>query len=129
MTTDFLTTIGAAILGIISIVIFRSNFTSQAFEDGGPSVVTLGCGVEGAFIAEGADGSLSCTADYASEEDILFEFDDVTGILVKESGATKSDISMSETIYTGIFTKLVTSNIYVSFYEGNFAAICFFAIL
>jgi Na+/H+-dicarboxylate symporter len=35
---------------------------------------------------------------------------------------------MSETIYTGIFTKLVTSNIFVSFHSGNFAAIAFFAI-
>jgi len=124
----FLTTIGASVLGIISIVIFRSKFTSENFVEVGPAVVTLGCGIEGSFIAEGADGSLSCTSNYASEEDILFEFDDVSNSLVKESGGTKSDISMSETIYTGIFTKLVTSNIFVSFYEANFAAVAFLAI-
>jgi hypothetical protein len=72
-----LTTIAASVLGIISIVIFRSKFTSESFDEGGPSYVTLGCGVPGTFIAEGDNGALSCTSSYASEEDILFEFDNV----------------------------------------------------
>lgn len=123
-----LTTIAASILGIICIVIFRSRFTTETFEEELEAVIMLGCNTEGAFVTEGADGSLSCTTTRQSEEDILFLIDDVTGALVMSSGSAASDISMSETIYTGIFTKLVTANIFESFYDGNFAAICFFAI-
>lgn len=73
----FLTTIAAAIIGIVCIIIFRSKFVTETFEEDGPAVVTLGCGIPGTYIAEGEGGTLSCTADFASEEDILFEFDDV----------------------------------------------------
>mmetsp|Transcript_28661 Transcript_28661/g.51888 ORF Transcript_28661/g.51888 Transcript_28661/m.51888 type:complete len:243 (+) Transcript_28661:512-1240(+) len=123
-----LTTIVASILGIICIAMFQSKFTSETFEEDPPTVVTLGCNSDGSFVTEGADGTLSCSSSSPSEEDILFLFDDVTGALVKASSGTASDISMSETIYTGIFTKLVTDNIFVTFYDGNFAAVCFFAI-
>ena len=109
-----LTTIVASILGIICIVMFRSKFTSETFEEDLETVVTLGCNSAGSFVTEGADGTLSCSSTSQSEEDILFLFDDVTGALVKASSGTASDISMSETIYTGIFTKLVTCTTFLS---------------
>jgi Na+/H+-dicarboxylate symporter len=47
--------------------------------------------------------------------------------MTKSSGPA-SGISLSDTIYDGVFTKLFTSNIFGSFVSANFAAVVFFAI-
>lgn len=47
---------------------------------------------------------------------------------VKTTKGPKNDISMSDTIYDGVFTKLITSNIFDAFVDASFAAVVLFAI-
>lgn len=120
------TTMIASILGIISIVSFKSLFEAGVFTDPAPATVMLGCNDVNTFLTEMDDGSVMCSADM--EESSQFYIEDLTGAFVKTSGTVRSDISLSDTVYDGVFTKLVTDNIIVSFVEANFAAVVFFAI-
>ena len=122
-----LTTVAAAILGCIAIAIFKGMFSQKIFDDSGPSMVQLGCNAVGSYIVEQADGSLVCTDTFESE-DAMFMIDDVTGSFVKSSSGPQNSISLSDTFYDGVFMKLVTSNIFGSFVEANFAAVVVFAI-
>ena len=45
-----------------------------------------------------------------------------------DGGGAIADISLSDTIYEGVFEKLFTDNVFVAFHEDNFAAIVVFAI-
>jgi Na+/H+-dicarboxylate symporter len=122
-----LTTLIASIIGVISIVSFKGLFELGTFEDGPDPQVSLGCNAAGSFLTEMDDGSLMCS-DSGSEADISFYFNDLTNSLVKRTSGPRSDISLSDTIYDGVFTKLVTSNIFASFVDANFAAVVVFAI-
>eukprot|EP00538_Stauroneis_constricta_P000807 CAMPEP_0119572294 /NCGR_PEP_ID=MMETSP1352-20130426/44547_1 /TAXON_ID=265584 /ORGANISM="Stauroneis constricta, Strain CCMP1120" /LENGTH=540 /DNA_ID=CAMNT_0007621979 /DNA_START=208 /DNA_END=1830 /DNA_ORIENTATION=+ len=122
-----LTTIIASIVGIISIVSFKGLFDQGKFDDDEPSQVSLGCNKENFFVTEQDDGSLMCME--ADGDNIEFVIDDITGSFVKKSGGARDDISLSDTIYDGIFTKLITSNIFTSFNTANFAAVVIFAIV
>lgn len=122
------TTILAAILGIISIVSFKSLFEQGSFEDAPPAQVTLGCTTENSFVTETEDGTLQCLESDGDSEDVKFYIKDITGSFVKTSGGTRNDISLSDTMYQGIFVKMITSNIFESFVEANFAAVVIFAI-
>jgi len=121
-----LTTIIASILGILSIVSFKGLFTAGSFEDPAPATVKLGCNAADMFLTEMDDGSVMCSADM--EDSSTFLIEDLEGTFVKSSGGVRSDISLSDTIYDGVFTKLVTDNIVSSFNTANFAAVVFFAI-
>jgi Na+/H+-dicarboxylate symporter len=123
-----ITTVVAAILGIISILSFKSLFEEGDFDEAPPASITLGCNKDGSFLSEMADGSLMCTADYASAGDTEFNIVDITSSFVKSTSGAKDDISLSDTVYDGVFTKLVTSNIMGAFVSANFAAVVAFAI-
>jgi Na+/H+-dicarboxylate symporter len=125
--TYLFTTLIASIIGVISIVSFKGLFELGSFEDGPDPQVSLGCNAEGSFLTQMDDGSLMCS-DSGSAADISFYFNDLTNSLVKKSSGPRSDISLSDTIYDGVFTKLVTSNIFASFAGANFAAVVVFAI-
>eukprot|EP00543_Licmophora_paradoxa_P005810 CAMPEP_0202451292 /NCGR_PEP_ID=MMETSP1360-20130828/9756_1 /ASSEMBLY_ACC=CAM_ASM_000848 /TAXON_ID=515479 /ORGANISM="Licmophora paradoxa, Strain CCMP2313" /LENGTH=519 /DNA_ID=CAMNT_0049069829 /DNA_START=42 /DNA_END=1601 /DNA_ORIENTATION=- len=122
-----LTTVVASIIGIISIVSFRSLFDQGTFEEDGPALVSLGCNADGSYLAEQADGSVMCSSS-ADTADSQFAITDVTSAFVKSSSGARNDISLSDTIYSGIFTKLVTANIFGAFNSANFAAVVMFAI-
>jgi len=122
----FLTTVIASILGIISIVSFKGLFEAGDFADPSPATVKLGCNDSDMFLTEMEDGSVMCSADM--EESSTFLIEDIEGTFVKSSGGVRSDISLSDTIYDGVFTKLVTDNIVSSFDTANFAAVVFFSI-
>lgn len=122
------TTVMASILGILSIVSFKGLFQQGEFEDPLPATVSLGCNEEDSFLAEMNDGSVVCTSDYTSEDDIQFRIVDITASFVTKSSGPASGISLSDTVYEGVFTKLVTDNVFTSFVEANFAAVVFFAI-
>lgn len=121
-----LTTVIASILGIISIVSFKGLFEEGEFEEAVPASVKLGCNQDGEFLTENASGAISCAAD--SGESSEFFITDVSMSFVRASGSVRDDISLSDTVYDGVFTKLVTANIFESFVEANFAAVVFFAI-
>jgi Na+/H+-dicarboxylate symporter len=121
-----LTTLIAAIVGLISILSFKGLFEEGTFADASPSAVSLGCNAEGFFMTEMDDGSLMCS-DTGASGDISFLFNDLTNSLAKK-GSRLQDISLSDTIYDGVFTKMITSNIFASFVSANFASVVIFAI-
>jgi Na+/H+-dicarboxylate symporter len=123
-----MTTLIASVLGIISILAFKPLFRTDAFEEAGPPTVMLGCNADGSFITEMSDGSLTCGMD-AMAEDATFVIDDLTGAFVRSSGGISDGISLSDTVYDGVFTKLVTDNITGAFAEANFAAVVLCAIV
>ena len=70
---------------------------------------TLGCnGDNNSFLAHDSDGAVTCTADFTSENDIMWLFGDVNNSFVMKDGLSVEEISLSDTIYNGVFMKLVT---------------------
>ncbi len=122
------TTVMASILGILSIVSFKGLFEQGEFDDAKPATVSLGCNEEDSFLAEMDNGTVVCTTNYLSDNDIQFRIVDVSASFVTKSSGPASEISLSDTVYDGVFTKLVTDNIFTSFVDANFAAVVFFAI-
>jgi Na+/H+-dicarboxylate symporter len=104
------------------------NFTAE--DSTGNAFITLGCSDSNSFLAQSTDGSVSCTANWTDDNEILWDLNDVNNTLSKldGGGGAVADISLSDTIYEGVFEKLFTDNVFVAFYEGNFAAIVVFAI-
>lgn len=130
-----MTTVIASILGVISILCFQGLFKAGNFPEPGPSYVTLGCNAEGSFMTEDANsGDITCSSSSSSSSNgddtanQMFIIDDVNNTFVKTDGGVVDDMSISDTFYDGIFMKLVPSNIFVAFVEGNFAAVVFFAV-
>jgi len=122
-----ITTIIASIVGVITAMVCKGLFTEGTIQASTPATVMLGCNMEDMFITEDEDGSISCSADNidGSSE---FLITDVSSSFVKSSGGLISSYSMSDTVYDGVFMKLLTSNITESFVKGNFAAVVVFAI-
>lgn len=124
-----LTTIGACVLGIVGTLIMKGKYEQKIFTEDGPSYVSFTCNDPDAFIAEGEGGSLMCTTDYENDEAIDFILNDLNNAFVKRGGGARNDISLSDTVYNGVFTKLVTDNIVAAFSGANFAGIIVFAIV
>jgi Na+/H+-dicarboxylate symporter len=117
-----MTTLMAATIGLISILSFQGLFTEGEFDQENKAFIQLGCNAEGNFMTELADGSITCSA-LANETDSTFEITDLTGSFARADGGALADLTMSETIYDGVFMKLITSNIFYAFVDGNFAAV------
>jgi Na+/H+-dicarboxylate symporter len=123
------TTVMAAIFGCFSSLMFMNLYTTESFEESPPPYIQLGCSMDGFYVAENDDGSITCSSEYASDDpNVNFIIEDVSKTFVTSSGST-TELSLSETIYQGIFQKSVPSNIIGAFNESNFAAIIFFAIV
>jgi len=121
-----LTTAMASVLGILSIVSFKGQFEEGSLSEDVEATVRLECNAPDTFLTETEDGSVVCAADTGESSEFLIE--DLTASFVKTSSSVRSDISLSDTIYDGVFRKLVTDNIIESFNSANFAAVVFFAI-
>ncbi len=122
-----LTTVIAAVLGLISTMAYKQYFKEGEITYAGPAYISVGCNNPGSFFVESEDGSVNCSTDY-TEQSSQFILFDISGTLVTKDGGVQDDLSMSDTIYEGVFMKLATKNILSSFTEGNFAAVVFFAI-
>lgn len=87
---------------------------------------------EGTLLSQLDDGNVQCIVPEATNDEPLdshlFVLTDVTGTLSTEQSGPDNEISLSDTFYEGIFEKLVTDNIFMSFNDGSFAAVVFFAI-
>jgi hypothetical protein len=118
-----ITTVIASIIGLISILCFGGLFEQEKFEETGPSYIALGCQMEGSFLTEMGDGTLMCSAGTTANSSAQFEIIDVTGSLARTGGAGYADLSMSETIYDGLFIKMITDNIFFAFVDSNFASV------
>jgi Na+/H+-dicarboxylate symporter len=123
-----LTTIAAAILGILSTLSLKSLYLEGDFDTSGLPMITLECNEDGSFLAEGDNGAVTCSANYTNDDDIKFVINDITNTFSRRSSGARDDISLSDTIYDGVFTKLVTDNIMGAFVAANFAAVVVFAI-
>lgn len=107
-----LTTVIASIVGLISILCFQSLFQEETFPEPEPAYITLGCNTEGFFLTEGDDGSITC-ATGADEANTEFVIDDISKTFVKSTSGARDDISLSDTFYDGVFTKLITRYVQV----------------
>lgn len=123
-----ITTLIASILGIISILIFKPLFTQGSFDPASPATVTLGCTEEGYYLTEQADGNVQCLMSESTSEMTQFYIDDITGSFVQTAGSIASEISLSDTVYDGVFTKLIPDNAFYAFSDANFAAVVVMAI-
>jgi len=117
-----LTTVMASIIGLISIACFGGAFEQAKFDAPTPGYIALGCQTDGQLLTEAADGTISCAAANTTSSQ-QFEIIDLTASLARTGGSGYADLSMSETIYDGVFIKLLTDNIFSSFVEMNFAAV------
>lgn len=124
------TTLIASIIGLISILAFQSLFIEGEFDKSITAYIALGCTADGSLLTETLDGSLMCMADGNSTSPYTqFELVDLTASLSRADGADFADLSMSDTIYSGVFMKLITDNVFLAFMEGNFASVIIFAIV
>jgi hypothetical protein len=113
------TTIFAACIGCIVAGIFSRTYI---LGDGAPDPVLpeilLGCdgGTSGTYLAEQADGSITC-ATAGSE----FLVEDLNGYFQKSSAAEGlAQLTLSESIYDGLFMKMAPNNMIGIFYDSNF---------
>jgi len=121
------TTLIASCASLLSLAAFSGLFKEGNFETTFEAAVRLGCTEADTFLTEMEDGNVSCNATMDESSEFLIE--DLTGTFVRTSGGISSEISLSDTVYDGVFTKLVTDNITFAFSEANFAAVVFFAIV
>ena len=124
-----ITTIGACVLGIVGTLIMKGKYEQKIFTESGPSYVSFTCNNPDSYIMEGPDGTLMCSSSYESEDSIDFILNDLNNAFVKKGGSSLTDISLSDTVYQGVFLKLVTDNIIDAFAAANFAGIIVFAIV
>jgi len=118
------TTILAAIFGVISTLMFAGQYNEKTFPEAVDPVIKLGCSVAGTFLSESTDGSLSCSNSGSNEFGIV----DVSNYF-QTSSTPRPNLSLSETIYQGVFHKLISSNIFASLAGGDLLAVVFFAIV
>jgi len=123
-----MTTLIASVIGLIAIVIFKNKFEAKVFVEDDPAFVKLGCNADGQYLTEIDDGTVMCMDESSGIGSTDFLIDDVSGTFQRVRQGARDDISLSDTIYDGVFTKLITSNIFESFVESNFAAVIIFAI-
>lgn len=97
------TTLMAGIFGICSCLLFVRFYSQGSFSEEVPTYVTLGCGIE-SFLTQHADGTVNCTlANSTTEADTLWVFNDVNNTFVQTVGGAVEEMSLSDTIYTGVF--------------------------
>lgn len=132
------TTIIAGIMGVVITLIFKRWYTVGDPDDKGATYVQLGCNIgeevdspSSFLIVNETTGDVQCaSADLITEEEIkhtYWHFNDVNDTFVTTGGGV-DDVSLSDTIYDGIFMKLITDNIFKEFVDMNFAAIVVFAV-
>jgi Na+/H+-dicarboxylate symporter len=122
------TTIAAAFWGCLSTLAFMGLYHTESFQESSPAYIVLGCDNEGSYLAETTDGNVVCSSNFTMDDpDVNFILEDVSKTFVTSSGGTP-ELSLSDTVYQGIFQKTVPDNIIGAFATNNFAAIIFFAI-
>ena len=124
-----LSSILASASGILALLCFQRFFQEGSFKEDPPATISLGCNSQdGAFLTKLPNGTVICQQGDDDQHDTMFYVTDVTDSFVMTSKSV-TDVSMSDTVYDGVFTKLVTSNITEAFASGNIAAIVIFAIV
>ncbi|CAB9504092.1 Putative sodium-dependent excitatory amino acid transporter glt-4 [Seminavis robusta] len=124
-----LTTFVASIIGIVSILTFKGLFKTETVDSNFEAKVLLGCSAEeGSYLTHGANGTVFCTASNLTEDmSNYFTIEDIDKTFVHSSTGV-AELSFSDTLYDGVFVKMIPSNIFVEFVNSNFAAVVVFAI-
>ena len=127
------TTITAGINACIFSALFMPLFKDGTVEENEPSYVSFGCVNSGlmndtasssSFLMQNSDGTVGCSSNITNERDILFTFQDVNNTFVTKSGGSSlQEISLSDSLYTGIFQSMIPENIFQEFYNANFGAL------
>lgn len=124
-----LTTFVASIIGILAIVCFKPLFKTEEIATDLLSRVQLGCSAEaGSYLTHDESGNVYCSAGNLTEGmNTYFNIEDIDNTFVHTSTGPE-ELSFSDTMYDGVFGKMITDNIFVAFVDSNFAAVVVFAI-
>jgi hypothetical protein len=94
-----LTTVTAAILGIISSLFMKPLYQEKEFIAKGPAFFQFQCDADGSFITEDATtGALSCMPGTADLDSSMFVVNDMSSTFVKKSSGVLSDVGLSQTV-------------------------------
>ena len=124
------TTVGAAFFGSMSTLMFMGFYKTEEFddEDYTPSNIQLGCNGADSFVAVDENGTLACISKNLTDSlESNFILYDGSSNTATDNGMAQ--VSLSDTIYEGIFEKIVPDNIIGAFAGNNFAAVIFFAVI
>jgi len=125
------TTVAAAFFGCMSSLMFMGLYITEEadVEEKSPSYIQLGCNNVDSVLAEDDNGSVACMSKNLTESmDSNFVLIDVNNALTSTDSGIGA-VSLSDTIYEGIFEKIVPDNIIGAFAGNNFAAVIFFAVV
>ena len=128
------TTITAGINACIFSALFLPLYENGAIEENELSYVSFGCvnsdfsnnntASPSSFLMQNSDGTVGCSSNITNERDILFTFQDVNNtFLAKSGGNSLAEISLSDSLYKGIFQSMVPENLFQEFYNANFGAL------
>lgn len=123
------TTLIASIIGIVVILLFKSTFKTEDLPSDNNARIMLACNEEAnSYLIHDTSGEVSCSAgNLTDSQSSFFEITDYDGTFIQTSSGP-AELSFSDTIYDGVFGKLITSNIFYDFVDANFAAVVLFAI-
>ena len=130
-----MTTVCAAIMGVLSALAFSGKYTELDQEDSAnvAAEMRFGCsvddsGVPTSFLTELNDGSVTCVVGDPTDES-LFLMQDVNGYYVASEGDDGlAEISISESLYEGLFMGLIGPNMVGLFYDTNFLGVIVLAV-
>jgi len=133
-----LTTFFAALFGLLFTLIFKSKYNTKEESPESSRVFSLNCPLDGLLVQN--ENNLECmstedietelvTADSSIETFTQFGLNDISKSFVATETGSVIEKSLSDTLYEGIFLKIVTQNIVGSFVTSDFAAIVAFAIV
>lgn len=125
-----LTTVCASLIGVLMSVIFSQFYYVEDMAE--PQIypdVRLGCSVNNvtqeitSFLTETDDGSISCVAGSA-DTSTTFRVDDVNGYFPNPSAESElAQMTLSESLVSGLFQQLVPDNFLGAFTDSNFLGI------
>merc|ERR1712194_50786 len=125
------TTVTAAVFGCISSLIFMGAYNTEEADVivKSTSYIQLGCNGIDSVLTEDENGAVACMLKNMTDSmgSTFVLVDDNNAMTAVSSGIAA--VSLSDTVYEGIFEKIVPNNIIGAFASSNFAAVVFFAII
>lgn len=116
------TTVSAGIMGVVITLIFKQWYTIGSPATSDEAYIRLGCTLgeevdetESFLVVNATTGNVQCESTQDYTDDMMahtyWNFNDVNNTFVTNTGGVE-DVTLSDTIYDGVFMKLITE--YVS---------------